>query len=150
MNSPFSSFPEPLFQSEVNYDDIDMKISFYSHENKTHFHKKCFGLSLILKVRVVGILKWRIRVLKSQMNLNYIFAFPFSTSIFFFVFPFWNHKNYFLVQVTSRGRGDWKYVSYFSFEFLGGSNAKSLYNLIYIPWILFIRCNLLSKLLIKC
>ena len=64
MNSPFSSFPEPLFQSEVNYDDIDMKISFYSHENKTHFRKKCFALSLILKVRVVGILKWRIRVLK--------------------------------------------------------------------------------------
>ena len=54
-----------------------MKISFYCHENKTHFHKKCFGLSLILKVRVLGILKWRIRVLKSQMNLNYIY-FRFS------------------------------------------------------------------------
>ena len=90
MNSPFSSFPEPLFQSEVNCDDIDMKISFYCHENKTHFHKKCLGLSLILKGRVVGVLKWRVRVLKSQMNLNYIY-FRFSLlDIHFFslFFPF--------------------------------------------------------------
>ena len=130
-----------------------MKMSFYSHENKTHFHKKCFGLSPILKVKVVGILKWRIRMLKSQLNLNYIFAFPFSTSIFLFVFPFWNRKDYFLVRVTSIGRGDWKYVSYFSLEFVGGSNATSqntLFNLIYIPLILFICCNLWRKLHIKC
>lgn len=90
MNSPFPSCPgpKPLFQSEANCDHIEWKMSFYSKENNTHFHKKCFALSLILKVRVVGILKWRIRVLKSQMNLNYNFAFPFSTSIFFFGFPF--------------------------------------------------------------
>ena len=31
---------------------IDMKMIFNSHVNKTHFHKKGFALSLVLKVRV--------------------------------------------------------------------------------------------------
>ena len=30
-----------------------MKIIFYSHANKTHFHKEGFALSLVLKVRVL-------------------------------------------------------------------------------------------------
>ena len=37
---------------------IDMKIIFYSHANKTYFHKKGFALSLILKVRVLQTRKW--------------------------------------------------------------------------------------------
>jgi len=44
INSPFASCLKPLFQSEANCNDIDMKMSFYSHENKTHFHQKCFAL----------------------------------------------------------------------------------------------------------
>ena len=31
-----------------------MKIIFYSHANKTHYHKKGFALRLVSKVRVVG------------------------------------------------------------------------------------------------
>ena len=30
---------------------IDMEIIFYSHANETHFRKKRFALSLVLKVR---------------------------------------------------------------------------------------------------
>ena len=30
---------------------IDMKIIFYSHANETHYRKKSFALSLVLKVR---------------------------------------------------------------------------------------------------
>ena len=30
-----------------------MKMIFHSHANKTHFHKKGFALSLVLKVRVL-------------------------------------------------------------------------------------------------
>ena len=30
---------------------IDMKITFYSHANETHYRKKSFALSLVLKVR---------------------------------------------------------------------------------------------------
>ena len=33
---------------------------FYSHANKTHFHKKDFALSLVLKVKVFGTRKWPI------------------------------------------------------------------------------------------
>ena len=37
-----------------------MKITFFSHGNKTLFHKKGFELGLILKMRVFGTWKWSI------------------------------------------------------------------------------------------
>ena len=37
-----------------------MNIIFYSRANKTHFHKKGFALSLVLKARVFGTWKWPI------------------------------------------------------------------------------------------
>ena len=37
---------------------VDMKMIFYSHANKTHFHKESFALSLVLKVEVLGTRKW--------------------------------------------------------------------------------------------
>ena len=42
------------------WEAIDMKMSFYSHANETHLHKKDFALSLVLKVRVFGTQKWPI------------------------------------------------------------------------------------------
>ena len=45
----------PLFQRQAKCEAIDMKIIFYSHANKTHFHKKGFALSLVLKVRVLEL-----------------------------------------------------------------------------------------------
>ena len=44
----FPSCPKPLFQSEAN--------------QSAHFHKKCFVLSLVLKVRVSGNWNWGFRV----------------------------------------------------------------------------------------
>ena len=38
----------------------DMKMIFYSQANKTHFHKKGFALSLVLKVRAFGTQTWPI------------------------------------------------------------------------------------------
>ena len=37
-----------------------MKIIFYSHANKIHFHIKGFALSRVLKVKVFGTRKWSI------------------------------------------------------------------------------------------
>ena len=51
-NRSFPSYAKPLFRSEAKYDVIDTKIIFYCHANKTHFRKKGFALSLVLKVRV--------------------------------------------------------------------------------------------------
>ena len=50
---PFLSCLNPVFRSEAKSKAIDMKMNFYSHVNKTHFHKKGFALSLVLKVRVL-------------------------------------------------------------------------------------------------
>ena len=50
---PFPSCLKSVFQSEAKRKAIDMKMNFYSHVNKTHFHKKGFALSLVLKVRVL-------------------------------------------------------------------------------------------------
>ena len=36
---PFSSWPNPLFQSEDKWKAIVMKMILYSHEKKIHFHK---------------------------------------------------------------------------------------------------------------
>ena len=49
-----------LFQSEAKCKAIYQKMIFYSHVNKTEFHKKGFALHLILKVRVFGTWKWPI------------------------------------------------------------------------------------------
>jgi len=38
-NSLLPSRPQPLFQSEAKCKAIDLKMFFYSHANKTHFHK---------------------------------------------------------------------------------------------------------------
>ena len=46
--------------SEAKCRAIDMKSIFDSHANKTHFHKKCSALTLVLKVRVSRTQKWPI------------------------------------------------------------------------------------------
>ena len=43
-----------MFQSEAKWEIIDMKVVFYFHANKTHFHNQGFALSLVLKVIVFG------------------------------------------------------------------------------------------------
>ena len=60
MKRPFPSSPDALFQNEGRCSAFDMEISFHSHANKTHFHKKGRALNLILKVRVLGSRKWPI------------------------------------------------------------------------------------------
>ena len=57
----FPSFPKPLLQSEAEFIAIDVKMILQSHANKTHFHKKGFAVSFVLKVRVFGTRKWPIR-----------------------------------------------------------------------------------------
>ena len=42
--------PAPYFLKLPKCEAIDMKITFYV--NETHYHKKGFALSLVLKVRV--------------------------------------------------------------------------------------------------
>ena len=39
-NKPFPCSPGPLYQNEVKCSAFDMKLSFHSHANKTHFHNK--------------------------------------------------------------------------------------------------------------
>ena len=55
-------FPRPLYQNEVKCSAFDTEMTFHSHANKTHFHKKSCALGLILKVRVFGTRKWPITV----------------------------------------------------------------------------------------
>ena len=52
VNRSFPCSPGPLFQNEGRCSAFDMEIIFHSRANKTHFHKKGFAPSLILKVRV--------------------------------------------------------------------------------------------------
>ena len=71
-----SSCSEPLFQSESKCESIDMKIIFYSRANKTHFHKRSFALSLVLKARVFGTRKRPIMVMlegKRVIHVNFEF-----------------------------------------------------------------------------
>ena len=71
---PFSSCLEPLSQSEAKCESIDMKLIFletpvfYSHANATHFHKKGFALSLVLKTRVFGTRRRPITIRKQVWN----------------------------------------------------------------------------------
>ena len=58
--------PKPLFQSEAKCEAIDMKMSFYSHANKTHFHKKSFPLSLS------SFWKWEFLELRNGPRVQYV------------------------------------------------------------------------------
>ena len=40
---------QALLQSEAECEAIEIKIIFYSHANKTRFHKKSFAFCLVLK-----------------------------------------------------------------------------------------------------
>ena len=59
-NRPFASSKISHFQSESNCEATGMKMIFNYDANKTHFHKKGFALSLVLKVRFFGTRKWPI------------------------------------------------------------------------------------------
>ena len=50
-----------MFQNESKCKAIDMKMTFCSHANKTHFPLKGFALSLVLKVRVFRTQKWPLK-----------------------------------------------------------------------------------------
>ena len=67
-NRPFPSSKKSHFQSEAKCEAIDMKMSFYSHANRTHFHNKGFALSLVLKVRFFGTRKWPINCNKNCLK----------------------------------------------------------------------------------
>ena len=69
LNWPFPTSPGPLFQNEGKCSAFDMEIIFHSHVNKTHFHKKGYASSLILKVRVFGTRKWPIGTIE-KINLR--------------------------------------------------------------------------------
>ena len=63
VNRPFPSSPKPLCQSEAKCNPL----IFYSHANKTPFHKKGFVLYIILTVRVFGTRKWLIETINKQL-----------------------------------------------------------------------------------
>ena len=70
-NRLISSCLKRLFQSKAKCEAIDLKMNFYSHANKTHFHNKGFVLSLVLKVWVFGICKWSISTRKTTISIYY-------------------------------------------------------------------------------
>ena len=51
-NRPFTSYPMSLFQNETKREAIDVTMIFYSHAQKTYFHKKGLSISLVLKQRL--------------------------------------------------------------------------------------------------
>ena len=51
-------FPGPLYQSEIRCSTFDMEMSFHSHTNKTHFHKKGRAPNLVLIQRPGETRKW--------------------------------------------------------------------------------------------
>ena len=59
INRPFASCPKPLFHNEAKCEAIDMKVFFYSHANKTFFHKRLFQNSHF-KSESFGTRKWPI------------------------------------------------------------------------------------------
>ena len=51
---------------------MDMKITFYSHANRTRFQRKGFALGLVLTGRVFGTQKWPIKLI-GRVIANVIF-----------------------------------------------------------------------------
>ena len=56
----FRVAPSCCFKARLSSKSLTRKWRYYSHGNKTHFHKKSFALSLVLTLRVFGTRKWSI------------------------------------------------------------------------------------------
>ena len=74
-NRPFPSSPGPLYQNEVKCSAFDMEMIFYSHANKTHFHKKSCALGLTLKVRVFETRKWPVVLNSTNSDITFLLCF---------------------------------------------------------------------------
>ena len=59
-NGPFTSCPQPLFQSEGKCKANDIKMIFHSHTNKLIFALKGFVLRRVVRERVFKTRKWSI------------------------------------------------------------------------------------------
>ena len=59
-NGPFTSCPQPLFQSEAKCKANDIKMIFHSHANKLIFAVKGFVLRHVVRERVFKTRKWSI------------------------------------------------------------------------------------------
>ena len=93
-----------------------MKMSFNSHANKTHFHKKGFVLCLVFKVRIFGTLKmtcltpgFRIFVIP-LCNSKSTFHLFFSSKSLPFVFEY-THRNQTILLNVYLKSNNMKYVS---------------------------------------
>ena len=83
---PFPSCAKRLFQGEAKCKAIDMKTIFYSHADKSHFHKRRFSLSLVLKMREFGTRKWpnnkiKLRGLAALFCPFFIYQYHFSSTV---------------------------------------------------------------------
>ena len=78
-NRPFPSSKKSHLQSEAaNCKEIDMKLIFNYGANKTHFHNKCFALSLVLKVRFFGTRNVRFEHSNKTVNSHsYLISYSF-------------------------------------------------------------------------
>ena len=52
-----------------------MEMIFYSHANKTHFHKKSCALGLTLKVRVFETRKWPVVLNSANSDITFLLCF---------------------------------------------------------------------------
>ena len=77
-NRPFRICPKPLVQNEAKDKAIDMKRTFYSHTNKTHFHKKRFWSQLHFKSELsswnsqMACLELVFKLVHSQLACKYL------------------------------------------------------------------------------
>ena len=60
VNGPFPRCRDPLFHNESKCKTFLVKITFYYHAHKTHFHKEGLARGLVLRVRVFRTRKWAI------------------------------------------------------------------------------------------
>jgi len=70
LNRPFPSCLVPLFQNESWSIAFHMKMSFHSHADKTHFHRKIFARNVALKKRHNTIRKWPIKWHKFETDAD--------------------------------------------------------------------------------
>ena len=76
-NRSFPSSSGPLYQNEVKCSAFDMEMTFYSHANKTHFHKKGWALSFFFCCSTThGLRAFRMRSLTSSND--YVILMSFS------------------------------------------------------------------------
>ena len=126
----FRVAPSLCFKARQSAKTLIWRLFFYPYANETHFHKKGFVSSLVLKVRVFGTRKLQLRDHKHSRNrrkrLQWLILNYSSSAVICEVLQWWYRKKFWNKEEIKKGRkGHYQFYNYRLLAFFLPSRNQS-------------------------